>query len=128
MSDNVIRAPARSSKEQFSKGSEAWKEQSDPIFRFSTEGDWWGFPFFSLTASRYFGDRGTLCLYWPLGTVVITGPKVLDFLPFFSICVSSSLALSPEIISDAPARLNNRGFFSSHFLVKNRGLWFSMVR
>jgi hypothetical protein len=80
MSDDVIRVPARSLKEQFSRGSEAWKEQSDPIFRFWTEGDWWGFPFFSLSASRYFGDKGTLCLYWPLGTVVITGPKALDFL------------------------------------------------
>ena len=79
MSDNVIRVPARSLKEQFSRGSEAWKEQSDPIFRFWAEGDWWGFPFFSLSASRYFGDKETLCLYWPLGTVVITGPKVLDF-------------------------------------------------
>jgi len=46
MSDNVIRAPTRSLKEQFSKGSDAWKEQSDPIFRFWTEGDCWGFPFF----------------------------------------------------------------------------------
>jgi hypothetical protein len=64
MSDNVIRVPARSLKEQFSRGSEAWKEQSDPIFRFSTEGDWWGFPFFSLSASRYFGDKEILCLYW----------------------------------------------------------------
>jgi hypothetical protein len=27
----------------------------------------------------YFGDKETLCLYWPLGTVVITGPKVLNF-------------------------------------------------
>jgi hypothetical protein len=25
------------------------------------------------------GNKETLCLYWPLGTVVITGPKVLDF-------------------------------------------------
>jgi hypothetical protein len=49
------------------------------VFRFWAEGDWWGFPFFSLNASRYFGDKETLCLYWPLGTVVITGPKVLDF-------------------------------------------------
>src|SRR3984893_19315411 len=38
-----------------------------------------GFPFFSLSASRYFGDKETLCLYWPLATVVIVGPKVLDF-------------------------------------------------
>ena len=50
MIDNVVRVPARSLKEQFSRGSEAWKEQSDPIFRFWAEGDWWGFPFFSLNA------------------------------------------------------------------------------
>jgi hypothetical protein len=79
MSDNTIRVPTRSLKEQFSRASEAWKEQSDPIFRFWANGDWWGFPFFSLSASRYFGDRKTLCLYWPLGAIVITGPKVLDF-------------------------------------------------
>jgi hypothetical protein len=79
MNGNEIRVPARSLGEQFSRSSEAWKEQSDPIFRFWAEGDWWGFPFFSLSASRYFGDKETLCLYWPLGTVVIAGPKVLDF-------------------------------------------------
>jgi hypothetical protein len=59
MNGSVIREPSRSLKEQFSKGSDAWKEQSDPIFRFWTEGDWWGFPFFSLSASRYFGDNET---------------------------------------------------------------------
>jgi hypothetical protein len=79
MNGSVIREPSRSLKEQFSRSSEAWKEQSDPIFRFWAEGDWWGFPFFSLSASRYFGMNETLCLYWPLGTVVIAGPKVLDF-------------------------------------------------
>src|ERR1700690_202872 len=79
MNGSVIREPSRSLKEQFSRSSEAWKERSDSIFRFWAEGDWWGFPFFSLSASRYFGDKETLCLYWPLGTVVITGPKVLDF-------------------------------------------------
>jgi hypothetical protein len=78
MNGNVIRVPARSLKEQFSGGSEAWRYQSDPIFRFWAEGDW-GSAFFSLSASRYFGDKETLCLYWPLGTVVITGPNVLDF-------------------------------------------------
>jgi hypothetical protein len=47
-------------------GTEAWKEQSD-----------------SISASRYFGERQTLCLYWPLATVVIAGPKVLDFYAVF---------------------------------------------
>jgi hypothetical protein len=83
MSDNVIQEPARSLKEQFSRGSEAWNEQSDPTFRFWTEGDCWGFPLFSLSASRYFGTKETLCRYWRLGAVVITGPKVLDFYAWF---------------------------------------------
>ena len=83
--------PARSLKEQFSRSSEAWKEQSDPIFRFSKEADWWGFPFFSLSASRYFGEKEILCLYWPLGTVVITGPKVLDFYAGFCAHRATSL-------------------------------------
>jgi hypothetical protein len=34
MSDSVMRVPTRSLKEQFSRDSEAWKEQSDPIFGF----------------------------------------------------------------------------------------------
>jgi len=89
-----MRVPSRSLKEQFSKGSDAWKEQSDPIFRFWTEGDWWGFPFFSLSASRYFGDKETLCLYWPLGTVVITGPKVLNFYTLF--CAHRASSLKPD--------------------------------
>jgi hypothetical protein len=60
MNDSVLRVPPRLLKEQFSRVSDAWKEQSDPIFRFWVEGDWWGFPFFSLSASRYFGDKDTL--------------------------------------------------------------------
>jgi hypothetical protein len=91
MNGNVIRVPARSLKEQFSRTSEAWKEQSDPIFRFWAEGDWWGFPFFGLSASRYFGDKETPYLYWPLGTVVITGPKVLDFYAGFCAHRATSL-------------------------------------
>jgi hypothetical protein len=83
MNGRAIRESSRSLKEQFSRSSEAWKEQSDPIFRFWAEGDWWGFPFFSLSASRYFGEKQTLCLYWPLATVVIAGPKVLDFYAVF---------------------------------------------
>ena len=79
MNGSVIREPSRSLKEQFSRSSEAWKEQSDQIFRFWGRGKLLGFQFFSLSASRYFGDKQTLCLYWPLGIVVIAGPKVLDF-------------------------------------------------
>jgi hypothetical protein len=103
--------PTRSLKEQFSKGADAWKEQSDPIFRFSIEGDWWGFPFFSLSASRYFGDKETLCLYWPLGTLVITGPKVLDFYTGFCAHRATCLKADGKEIMDLKLILN--GDFSA---------------
>jgi hypothetical protein len=67
MNGSVIREPSRSLKEQFSRSSEAWKEQSGSDLSVLGRGDWWGFPFFSLSASRYFGDKETLCLYCRLG-------------------------------------------------------------
>jgi hypothetical protein len=100
MNGSVVQVPGRSLKEQFSRSSEAWKEQSDPIFRFWEEGDWWGFPIFSLSASRYFGDKETLCLYWPLGTVVITGPKVLDFYAGFCAHRATCLKADGKDITD----------------------------
>jgi hypothetical protein len=83
------------------------KEQSDPIFRFWTEGDWWGFPFFSLSASRYFGDKKTLFLYWPLGTVVITGPKVADFYAGFCAHRATSLKSDGKDILSVTMVLNS---------------------
>jgi hypothetical protein len=106
MDDDVKRPPARSLKEQFSRGSEAWKDQSDPIFRFWAEGDLWGFPFFSLSASRYFGDKETLCLYWSLGMLVITGPKVLDFYAGFCAHRATCLEADGKDITDLKLILN----------------------
>ena len=82
------------------------EQQSDPIFRFWTGGDWWGFPFFSLSASRYFGDRETLCLYWPLGTVLITGSKVLDFYAGFCAHRATCLKADGKDITDLKLMLN----------------------
>jgi hypothetical protein len=80
MNDNVTRVSVRSLKEQFSRNSEAWKEQSDPIFRFWAEGHWWGFVFFRLSASRYLGDKETLCVsIGRLGSSSSRVRRVLDF-------------------------------------------------
>ena len=106
MNGSVIRATAKSLKEQFSRGSEAWKNQSDPIFRFWAEGDWWGFPFFTLSASHYFGDKETLGLYWPLGTVLIAGPKVLDFYSGFCAHRVTCLKADGKDITDLKLILN----------------------
>jgi len=106
MNDNVTRVSVRSLKEQFSRGSEAWREQSDPIFRFLAEGDWWGFPFFGLSASRYCGDKEMLSLCWPLGTLVITGPKVLDFYAGFCSQRATCLKADGQDITDVKLILN----------------------
>ena len=79
---------------------------SDPIFRFWAEGDWWGFLFFSLSPSRYFGEKETLCLYWPLGTVVIAGPKVLDFYAGFCAHPASCLKADGKDITNLKLILN----------------------
>jgi AAA domain len=57
-------------------------------------------------ASRYFGDLKTLCLYWPLGTVVITGPKVLDFYAGFCAHRATSLKADGKDITDLRLILN----------------------
>jgi hypothetical protein len=68
----------------------------------------WGFPFFTLSASRrYFGDKETLCLYWPLGTVVITGPKVLDFYAGFCAHRATSLKCDGKDILSVTMVLNS---------------------
>jgi hypothetical protein len=79
MSDNVMRMPSRSLKEHFSKGSDAWKEHSDPIFRFWTEETGGAFRSLVSAPAGISATKGHCVIYWPVGTVVITGPKVLDF-------------------------------------------------
>ena len=83
--------------------------KSSPIrsFGFGPNGDWWGFPFFSLSASRYFDEKETLCLYWPLGTVVITGPKALDFYAGFCAHRATSLKSDGKDILSVTMVLNS---------------------
>jgi hypothetical protein len=44
--------------------------------------------------SRCFVEKETLCLYWPLGTLVITGPKVLDF--YANFCAHRATSVKPD--------------------------------
>jgi hypothetical protein len=53
-----------------------------------------------------FGDKETLCLYWPLGTVVITGPKVLDFYASFCTHRATCLKADRKHITDLKLMLN----------------------
>ena len=54
-----------------------------------------------------FGDKETLCLYWPLGNVVITGPKVLDFYAGFCAHRATSLKSDGKDILSVTMVLNS---------------------
>lgn len=58
-----------------------WEKSSAPLIRFWTgDGSCWGFPFFSVVATRYAPDEQRLLIYFSLGTIVIRGAKALEFL------------------------------------------------
>ena len=61
----------------------------------------------SWEASRYFGEKETLCLYWPLATIVITGPKVLDFYAGFCAHRATSLECDGKDILSVTIVLNS---------------------
>jgi hypothetical protein len=78
--DQQGRAPAL--KELYSKPrrSNAWESEAAEIVRFWTDdGDSWGFLFHYLTAIHYSVRHKRLLITWTLGTLVIAGPKVLEF-------------------------------------------------
>jgi hypothetical protein len=47
-----------------------------------------------------------LCLYWPLGTVLITGPKVLNFYAAFCAHRATCLKADGKDITDLKVILN----------------------
>jgi hypothetical protein len=76
------RLPAPTLKELYSKPrrSNAWESEEAEVVRFWTDdGDSWGFLFHYLTAIHYSAKHDRLLITWTLGTLVIVGPKVLEF-------------------------------------------------
>jgi hypothetical protein len=87
MSGNNRQAQAPSFRELYGpkRSSFPWEEQQVDIVRFWTDsGDCWGFLFHHLTGTHYSAKDQRLLLDWTLGTIVITGPKTLEFYEQFS--------------------------------------------
>jgi hypothetical protein len=62
-----------------------WEEQQSEIVRFWTDsGDCWGFLFHHVSGTYYSVKERHLLFDWPLGTIVVTGPKTLEFYEQFS--------------------------------------------
>jgi hypothetical protein len=93
-------------KEKFGAQSDCWEPRSEPVFRFWIDGECVGYPFFSLMATDYIGseDGGSaddkLRLEFPIGTVVISGPKTMQFYDAFSSnCATKVKADGKDIVS-----------------------------
>jgi hypothetical protein len=62
-----------------------WEEQQVEIVRFWTDsGDCWGFLFYHLAGTYYSAKYQRLLIDWALGTIVVTGPKALEFYEQFA--------------------------------------------
>jgi hypothetical protein len=67
------------------RSSFPWEEQQAEIVRFwADSGDCWGFLFHHVSGSYYSAKEQRLLIDWPLGTIVVTGPKTLEFYEQFS--------------------------------------------
>jgi hypothetical protein len=67
------------------QSSVPWEEQQVDIVRFWTDsGDCWGFLFHHLTGTRFSAKDQSLVIDWALGTIVVMGPKTLEFYEQFS--------------------------------------------
>jgi hypothetical protein len=65
--------------------SRAWDLGTAPVVRFWTNDEnCYGFVFHHLTATHYNARLERLLIDWALGTIVIAGPKVLEFYDDFS--------------------------------------------
>ena len=97
LNGNDQRRPAPALKELYSKPrrSNAWESEQAEVVRFWTDdGDSWGFLFHYLTAIHYSAKHERLLITWTLGTLVIAGPKVLDF--YYDFCNHRATSLKSD--------------------------------
>jgi hypothetical protein len=97
LNGNDQRRPAPALKELYSepRRSNARESEEAHVVRFWTDdGDSWGFLFHCLTSIHYSARHERLLVTWTLGTLVIAGPKVLEFYDDF--CNHRAMSLKSD--------------------------------
>jgi hypothetical protein len=105
LNGNDQRRPAPALKELYTKPrrSNAWESEEAEVVRFWTDdGEGWGFLFHYLTAIHYSARHERLFITWTLGTLVIAGPKVLEFYDDFCIevyCIGLEIPVRADTLA-----------------------------
>src|SRR5271166_2611874 len=87
-----------------------WEEQEAEIVRFWTDsGDCWGFLFHHVSGMLYSARDERLLIDWALGTVVVTGPRILEFYEQFSNHRATLIKADGKDILSVKMHLNSEG-------------------
>jgi hypothetical protein len=87
-----------------------WEEQQAEIVRFWTDsGDCWGFLFHHVSGTFYRARDQRLLIDWPLGTIVIGGPKALEFYEQFSNHRATLIRADGKDIVSVKMHLSSKG-------------------
>jgi hypothetical protein len=87
-----------------------WEEHQAEIVRFWTDsGDCWGFLFHHVCATHYSTRDQRLLIDWTSGTIVVTGPKTLEFYEQFSNHRATLLRADGKDILSVRMHLNSEG-------------------
>jgi hypothetical protein len=79
-----MKGQAQSLKELYRQPN-CWEKATAPIVRFRAgEGSCWGFPYFSVIATRYEPEAERLLIYFGTGAIVIRAPKVPELFDDFA--------------------------------------------
>lgn len=87
-----------------------WEEQQAEIVRFWTDsGDCWGFLFHHVSGILYSARDERLLIDWALGTIVVTGPRTLEFYEQFSNHRATLIRADGKDIFSVRMHLNSEG-------------------
>ena len=87
-----------------------WDEQQAEIVRFWTDsGDCWGFLFHHVSGTYYSAKEQRLLIDCGLGTIVVTGPKALEFYEQFSNHRATLIKADGKDILSVKMHLNSEG-------------------
>jgi hypothetical protein len=87
-----------------------WEEHQAEIVRFwADSGDCWGFLFHHVTGTCYSAKEQRLLIDGPVGTIVVAGPKALEFYEQFSNHHATLIRADGKDILSVKMHLNSEG-------------------